>query len=645
MCGVVGLYDSRGQRPIDAGLLRRMNDSLAHRGPDGDGIHIAPGIGLGHRRLAIIDVACGQQPLFNEDGTVAVVFNGEIYNFQDMVGELKAAGHIFRTHSDTEVIVHGWEEWGEDCLLRFRGMFAFALWDAKRETLFLARDRLGKKPLYYAFLNDGLLLFGSELKALLVHPDLPRKLDPQAVEEYFAYGYVPDPRTIYQNVHKLPPAHSLTLRRGVTPPAPKPYWNLSFQPQAHADIAAAERELIERLREAVRLRLISEVPLGAFLSGGVDSSGVVALMAGVSAEPVNTFAISFAAKGFDESRFAADIAGRYHTNHRSKQVDPEAFDLLDRLATMYDEPFGDSSALPTYQVCAMAREGVTVALSGDGGDELFAGYRRYRWQVAEERLRRLLPRPLRAPLFGALGRLYPKLDWAPRALRAKTTLQELALDSAAAFFSSVSVMNDGMRAGLYSAGFKRSLAGYHAGEVLAGHMRAADSDDPLAQAQYADIKTWLPGDILTKVDRASMAASLEVRVPMLDQEFVEWSAGLPAAWKLHGGEGKHLLKRALEPFVPRDILYRPKQGFSLPLAAWFRGPLRARVRDGLTGAIMGDSGLFDMDFIGNLVEQHQSGRRDHAPTLWSLLAFEAFLRQVHEGSARSMEMPVRAAGG
>ena len=635
MCGIAGIFDFRGRGGVDRDLLRRMTEIIAHRGPDGDGFHYAPGIGLGHRRLAIVDLVTGDQPQFNEDGKVCVVFNGEIYNFQPLMAELAALGHIFRTRSDTEVIVHAWEQWGEDCLDRFNGMFAFALWDARREALFLARDRLGEKPLYYSILRDGRLLFASELKSLTLSPDLDRRLDPQAIEEFFAYGYIPDPRSIYRGVKKLAPAHSLLVRRGETPPEPRCYWDVRFADGTSISREEAKEELVARLRESVRMRMIADVPLGAFLSGGVDSSGVVAMMAGLQTEPVSTFSIAFGTKGWDESAYAAEIARRYRTDHHVREVDPNSFDLLDRLATIYDEPFGDSSAIPTFRVCAMARENATVALSGDGGDEVFAGYRRYRWHCFEEQIRRVVPASLRRPLFGTIGALYPKLDWAPRPLRAKATLLELARETVEAYFSSVSICGTGLRRRLFSPTLTRELQGYDSVEVLRSHMRRCSSEDPLSQVQYADFKTYLPGDILTKVDRASMASSLEVRVPLLDHTLVEWAAGLPSHFKLHGHEGKHVFKAALEPHVSDEILYRPKQGFAVPLAAWFRRPLRRRLRDTLLGPVLRDSGLFDTGTISTLLDQHKSGERDHSAALWTLSMMESFLRQVEGGGGRS----------
>jgi asparagine synthase (glutamine-hydrolysing) len=633
VCGISGIFDARGRRAIDRALVERMNSSLHHRGPDAGGVHLEPGVALAHRRLSIIDLSTGQQPLYNEDGSVGVVFNGEIYNFQGLVKELADAGHRFRTRSDTEIIVHGWEQWGASCVTRFRGMFAFALWDRNRETLFLARDRLGVKPLYYAQLPDGHWIFGSELKALLVHPGLSRVIDPLAVEDYFAYGYVPEPRTIFKGVFKLPPACTLSLKRGSPGAAPVEYWDAPFKVGAVPSEEEAREELIVRLRESVKLRLISEVPLGAFLSGGVDSSGVVAMMAGLSSDPVVTCSISFGDPAYNESAYARTVADRYRTQHHVEQVDPDDFSLVDRLATLYDEPYADSSAIPTYRVCELARKTVTVALSGDGGDENFGGYRRYRWHMNEERVRSLLPLGLRRPLFGLAGWLYPKADWAPRVLRAKSTLQALARGSVEAYFHSVSQLHDGMRRRLFSERFRGELQGYAAVEVLKRHAARAPSDHPLSLIQYLDLKTYLVGDINTKVDRASMAHSLEVREPLMDHPLVEWLSSLPPEFKLHGGEGKRLLKKALEPYLPPEILYRPKMGFAVPLAKWFRGPLREPVRKAVLGPVLADTGWFNEAYLLRLVEEHQSGVSDFSTPLWALLMFESFLRNVMDARA------------
>jgi len=632
MCGICGIFHTREPAPVDRGILEGMNESQHHRGPDEGGIHLEDGVGLGHRRLSIIDLSSGQQPMYTPDNRVVVVYNGEIYNFQELVAELSAMGFVFRTHCDTEVILHGWRAWGEDCVTRFRGMFAFALWDRDRQCLFLARDRLGIKPLYYAPLPDGQVLFGSELKSLMAHPALPRAMEPRAVEDYFAYGYVPEPRTIFQHALKLPPGHTLTLGRGQPVPAPRAYWDAPFRPLGAITEADACVELVARLKEAVRIRLVAEVPLGAFLSGGVDSSSVVAMMAQLNDDPVKTCSIGFNDPRFNEAAFASQVAERYRTDHHLQQVDPDDFALLDKLAELYDEPYADSSALPTYRVCELARRSVTVALSGDGGDENLAGYRRYRWHAYEERVRSLVPQGLRRPLFGTLGSLYPKADWAPKVLRAKSTLEALARDPVEGYFHSVSIMGDDLRRRLFSHQFRASLQGYEAVEVLREHARRAPDPRPLPLVQYLDLKTYLPGDILTKVDRASMAHALEVRVPILDHQLVEWMSGLPLDYKLRGREGKYLLKKAMEPHLPHDILYRPKMGFSIPLASWFRGPLKTRLRDSVLGAEMADTGLFDMAFLTRLVDQHQSGIRDFSAPLWSLLMFQAFYRRAgHPG--------------
>ncbi|MCY7316790.1 MAG: amidotransferase 1, exosortase A system-associated [Rubrivivax sp.] len=636
MCGITGIFDPRQARAIDRPALARMNDAQFHRGPDEGSLHVEPGLGFGHRRLSIIDVATGQQPLFNEDGTVAIVFNGEIYNYQDLMPELQALGHVFRTKSDTECIVHAWEAWGVDCVKRLRGMFAFALWDRNRQQLFMARDRLGVKPMFYGTLDDGLVLFGSELKSLLAYSSggsaLRRDIDPLAVEEYFALGYVAEPRTIFGQAKKLPPGHTLLWRRGEPEPAPQPFWDVRFTLDNPIGLDDACAELHARLSESVKLRLISEVPLGAFLSGGVDSSAVVAVMAGLQNTPVRTCSIGFDDPQFNESAFAQTVADRYRTDHHLETVGSDDFGLIDTLAHLYDEPYADSSAIPTYRVCQLARRRVTVALSGDGGDETFGGYRRYRMHLMEERLRSSLPAALRRPLFGMLGRVYPKADWAPRVLRAKTTFEGMARDSVEAYFHSVSILRGPLRSSLYSASFKRALGGYDAQQVFQRHAANAGTDDPLALIQYLDLKTYLVGDINTKVDRASMAHSLEVREPLMDHPLVEWLATLPSSLKVRGNEGKFLLKKAMEPALPHDILYRPKMGFAVPLARWFRGPLRQRVQDAVLGERLSSTGYFEPRALQQLVDAHLNGSRDHSAPLWTLVMFEAFLRNSIDGS-------------
>ncbi len=641
MCGITGLFDTRGARNFERATLQRMNEAQHHRGPDGGDLHLEPGVGLGHRRLSIIDLATGQQPLFNEDGSVVIVFNGEIYNYQELVPELQALGHVFRTHSDTEVIVHAWESWGPACVQRLRGMFAFALWDRNQQTFFMARDRLGVKPMHYALLDDGTLVFGSELKTLLAHGGLRRDIDPLAVEEYFALGYVAEPRCIFRQARKLPAGHMLLLRRGQPVAEPQQYWDLRFTLDRRIGLQDACAELDARLHESVRLRMIADVPLGAFLSGGVDSSAVVAHMAELSQGPVNTCSMAFADPAFNEAEFARMVAGRYRTNHFVDMVDSDDFGLVDTLAAMYDEPYADSSAVPTYRVCQLARTHVKVALSGDGGDEAFGGYRRYRMHLMEERMRSALPLSLRRPLFGTLGRLYPKADWAPQVLRAKTTFQGMARSSVQAYFHSVAQLRQPLRDELFSPALKRELGGYTAQEVFERHARRAGTDDALALIQYIDLKTWLIDDINAKVDRASMKHGLEVREPLMDHELVEWAATLPSSLKISAGEGKHVFKKALEPRLPHDVLYRPKMGFSVPLARWFRGPLRRRLRESLLGGAMADTGWFDVRLMGRLVEQHESGVHDHSRALWTLLMFDAFLRNV-AGAGSAPAAPAQA---
>ncbi|MGN6514341.1 MAG: XrtA/PEP-CTERM system amidotransferase [Rhizomicrobium sp.] len=643
MCGIAGVFDLVGQNKIDQSLLLRMANAIAHRGPDGEGVHLEPGLGLGHRRLAIIDVGGGQQPMFSPDGAVALVYNGEIYNYRELISELSALGCVFRTHCDTEVIVHAWERWGPDCVKRFRGMFAFALHDRRRGCLFLARDRLGKKPLYYTVVEGRYFLFASELKALLVHPLVERKLDTVAVDNYFAFGYVPDPRTIYAGIKKLPPAHTLLVRRGAPVGEPDRYWRMNFAFREISQADAAE-EIIAKLRESSRIRLMSEVPLGAFLSGGVDSSGVVAMMAGEMDAPVKTFAIGLGDEGADERDHARRVAERYHTEHREEQVSIDPLDNYRTQAAIFDEPFADSSCIPTYRVSQLARRHVTVALSGDAGDEIFGGYRRYRMFAEAEKWRERLPEGFRRNVFGVLGSFYPKLDWAPQWARGKNTFQELASESAFGYYRTLCRIHDGPRHALYAAGMRAAISGHDPSSLIKDAMDEADTGDALARAQYADFKTYLPGDILTKVDRCSMATSLEVRVPMLDHEFVEMAARFPRSLCLEGGEGKSILKRALEPYVPKENLYRKKQGFGTSLAPYFRGAGTAAVRKALLGEAMMDCGLFAREPIAAMIDAHETGLHDHSRALWTLLMFEGFLSQVHYAGSVASSAPALMVG-
>ena len=622
MCGIAGLFYPATHKPVDPARIRAMTDVQAHRGPDGSGIWTAPGVGFGHRRLSIIDLGGGAQPMLSADEAIAVTYNGEIYNFREVRAALEAKGAVFRTDSDTEVLVHGWTAWGPAMVERLDGMFAFAVHDARRQSLFLARDRLGVKPLHYVELSDGAFAFASELKGLLAHPLLRRVPDLHAVEDFMALGYVPDDACLVAGVRKLPAGHTLLIDRGKPVPQPTRYWDVDFSTRARGSARALEEELLDRLRAAVRSRLVADVPLGAFLSGGVDSSAVVALMAEASNRAVKTCTIGFDEADHDERAYADQVAQRFATDHRTRVVAADDFALIDRLVSAFDEPFADASALATYRVCELARETVTVSLSGDGADEAFAGYRRYKFHAAEERVRGLVPASWRQSLFGTLGDLYPKADWAPRPLRAKTTLVALAGDGAQAYATAVGVTTPRLRGRLYSETARHMLGGYRAEQRYIATMRDAPARDPLDRAQYADLKHWLPGDILTKTDRTSMAVGLEAREPLLDHRLVEFAATLPASMRLHGGQGKWLMKRALRPYLPRDVLYRPKMGFVTPISAWFRGALADNAAGLARSRTLAATGWFDMAAIATIADDHRFARADHGRTLWQLTMLE-----------------------
>ena len=629
MCGITGLYHVDPRTPASASCVERMADTLRHRGPDDGTVHVDGPVGLGFRRLAIIDVAGGAQPIFNEDRSKAVIFNGEIYNFRPLTERLKQLGHRFQTHSDSETIIHAYEEYGPDCVRHLRGMFAFAVWDAVRQELFLARDRVGIKPLYYRW-DGSTFSFASEIKALLADPAVPREIDPLALDDYLTYLYVPAPRTIFRGIRKLLPGHTLTVTR-TGPGEPREYWDLRFQPEAGLGEEEAARVLYEKLRESVSIHLESEVPLGAFLSGGIDSSAVVGIMAELMDRPVNTASIGFRDEAFDELPYARAMARRFHANPYEKTVEAKAADILDRLAWHYDEPFADSSMVPTYYVSEVARERVTVCLSGDGGDENFAGYRRYRLDVLENRFRSVVPPFVRRPVFGALGAAYPKLDWMPRMFRAKTTFQNLALDSERGYFHTVSWLSPEKKRRLYREPLRRAVADYDSFAVLESYFQKTDGWDPLSRIQYVDIKTFLVDDILTKVDRASMAHSLEVRVPLLDHEVMEFAASLPSSYKLRGSTQKYILKKAVRTLVGDETLNRTKMGFSVPLARWLRGELRPLFEERMFAkdAFVGD--LFDVGAIRAWWDRHQSGASDFSPELWALLVLESWGRRFLRG--------------
>lgn len=628
MCGIAGIFHLDTAKPVDPDRVRRMTDAIAHRGPDGSGVWTGPGVGLGHRRLSIIDLAGGAQPMMSADNALTVTFNGEIYNFQSLRRELQNAGYVFQTDSDTEVILHGWRHWGEDCVQHFDGMFAFALYDARTRQLFMARDRLGVKPLYYAQIPDGSIIFGSELKALLAHPALRREADIMAVDEYMAFGYIADHACIVRGVKKLPAGHVLCLQTGKSLSEPQRYWDVDFSNRSRDKQSVLEEELRHLLREAVGSRMIADVPLGAFLSGGVDSSTVVAIMAEKSRNPVQTCSIGFDVSALDESNYAAQIAKRFLTDHHSRTVGADDFNLIDTLVYHFDEPFADASALPTYRLCQLAREHVHVALSGDGADEALAGYRRHRFHRNEERVRGLLPQAMRGSILGGLGLIYPKADWAPRPLRAKSTLLSLSRSGEAGYAESVGINPPALRHRLYSDHAKRELDGYQAEQKFQDIMENAPARSGLDRAQYADLKHWLPGDILTKTDRMSMAVGLEAREPMLDHRLVEFAARLPESMRIRGGQGKYILKHAMEGILPKDILYRPKMGFVTPIAHWLRGPLADTARALSTQPMLAQMQWFDSKAISKVADDHIVGRSDHGRLLWQLICLEKSITQV-----------------
>jgi asparagine synthase (glutamine-hydrolysing) len=625
MCGIAGIFHCGTPKPVDPARVSRMCDAIAHRGPDGQGVWTAPGVALGHRRLSIIDLAGSPQPMPAADGRAMLVYNGEIYNFRELRRELETLGARFRTQGDSEVILAAWQQWGPDCLSHLHGMFAFAIYDLARRELFLARDRLGVKPLFTAMLSDGSLAFGSELKALLAHPLLRREIDPLAIDDYLAWGYVPDHRSIIAGVEKLPAGHYRLLRHDAPPAAPVRWWDVSFAERRRDKAADLEAELLFHLREAVSSRMVADVPLGAFLSGGVDSSSVVALMAESSRDPVRTCSIGFDQASLDETSYARQIAERFRTEHRERTVAQDDFGEIDRLARMFDEPFADASALPTWRVCQLARETVTVALSGDGADEAFAGYRRQRFHAGEERVRSIFPASLRKRVFGTLGSIWPKADWAPQSLRAKTTFQSLASSGEEGYARALGVTTPEARALLYSNAFKRQISDYRAEDALVALMQNAPARSGLDRAQYADLKFWLPGDILTKVDRTSMAVSLEAREPLLDHRLIEFAGTLPESLRIRRGQGKWLLKHAMERYLPHEVLYRPKQGFVTPIAHWLRGPLASEARAIARSAPLARTGWFDSNRISTMAEAHISGRSDHSRLLWQLMMLDKSL--------------------
>jgi asparagine synthase (glutamine-hydrolysing) len=638
MCGIAGIVSAEADERIDAATIRRMCDAIVHRGPDDEGVFVKGNTGLGMRRLSIIDLSGGHQPIFNEDQTVWVVYNGEIYNFPELRKELVSKGHRFYTQSDTEVIVHLYEDMGADCVQKLRGMFAFALWDQRHRRLLLVRDRLGKKPLHYAHVN-GRLLFGSEIKSLLaVAPELA-ETNSQALLQYFYFGYIPDPQTAFLPIQKLPPGHLLEFERGKV--RVRPYWDL---PRYGTHSPRSEQECLEelehRLAEAVRIRLISDVPLGALLSGGTDSSTVVALMARASSAPVKTFSIGFRQADFNEAPFAKLVAQRFGTEHHELILEPNVVETVESITRCLDEPFGDSSMLPTYYVSCLARQHVTVALSGDGGDEMFAGYERYRIHLHDRSYQWI---PQWARRFYR-EQVHPRL---PYQVPGRNLAYSISLPWQERYAEGISLQSFQREMSLLSGDFVTASEPL---QLIREYLDKAPSDDTLGRVLYLDTKTYLPGDILTKVDRMSMLTSLEVRVPMLDHVFLEWVTGLSTEWKMRKGDQKYILRKLAEKVgVPKEVLYRRKQGFALPLVHWIRHELKDMILTVLLDASTLQRGYFNPKGVRQLLEEHFRGRRDHSPRIWRLLMFELwhrnFLGQIRTTDPRYLDGTVSARGG
>ncbi len=618
MCGIAGVFYADAARPPETQHLKAMGDSIAHRGPDAEGFWQEPGIGLVHRRLSIIDLTGGDQPIGNEDGSIQVVFNGEIYNFLELRAGLEARGHRFRTRSDTEVLVHLYEEEGDRLTERLRGMFTFALWDRTQRRLVLARDRLGIKPLYI-YRDAEKLLFGSELKAILAYPGVPREMDIAALEGYLAFGMVTGVQSIFKRIEKLSPAHVLAVKAEKLDQASRCYWQLRFEPDERRSPEEWQEAVRAKVAEAVRLHLIADVPVGAFLSGGLDSSVVVASCAGKTQGPLQTFAMGFHEEAFSELPYARQIAQRFGTQHVEEIVTPDAVALLEELTRYYDEPFADASAIPTFLVSRLASRSVKVVLSGDGGDEAFGGYARYAHDVKEAALRRRLPGWLRQLVLRPLAGVWPKADWLPRPLRAKTVLTNLALDAAAAYANTLATCRRPLRRQLLAADLVAELNGSDPEQLVRDSHAAAPAEDALGGMLAADVATVLPDDFLVKVDRASMANGLEVRPPLLDHELLELAARIPSQWKIYKGETKWVLKQAYRQDLPDTILGRRKHGFDIPIDAWLRGPLRDMFESAVLTPQTPVSTLVDQATVRRIYRAHLAGTSRQGQVLWSLL--------------------------
>lgn len=620
MCGIAGIYNFNKDERVDQRVLKRMGDVMTHRGPDGEGIHIDDRLGIVHRRLSIIDVEGGAQPIFNEDNTVAIVFNGEIYNYMELRTNLEKKGHRFRTNTDTESIIHLYEEIGVDCVNTLRGMFAFALWDKRKNTLFLARDRIGIKPLYYS-IQKGSLIFASEIKAILQNPGSQIEIDPDAINDYFSFLFVPAPKTIYKGIYKLKPGYRIVCTPGSC--SVDEYWDIIYNSQL-MNLSEGEyvEQTLELLKEVIRIHLVSDVPLGAFMSGGIDSSSIVALMQQIMNEPVKTCTVGFNENPFNEALYARYTANFLNTDHHEYFVKPDAIDILQKLVWHLDEPFADASAIPTYYVCRMARENVTVALSGDGGDEIFAGYTSYTRGMTEDRLRKL-------PSLVRKAICKPALLVMPSSMKGRTFLTNLITSGQRAHINKWSYFNESMKQSIFSNDLKNSLSSLDSFSTLEPFFNNHPELDLLAQCQYVDIKTYLVDDILTKVDKMSMANSLEVRVPFLDHVFVEYVLNIPSNMKLRGKVTKYLLKRCMARLLPETVLNYGKKGFLAPVGTWFRKDIKDFAENVLFDPKTRSRGYFNYDYIEKLWNEHLRFNRlniDISLHLWILLIFEIWHR-------------------
>ena len=627
MCGIVGFFYNDHNMVVDENMIQKMCRVIKHRGPDHTGIWCKGHAGLGMTRLSIIDRAGGFQPIHNEDKSMWIVFNGEIYNFLKLKQELQAKGHFFYTSSDTEVILHLYEEFGDDCVHRLRGMFAFAIWDTKVQKLFVARDRLGIKPLHY-FFDGNRLIFGSEIKSILQVPSVTQGVDYQSLVNYFFYGYTPDPDSMFKGIRKLPPGHILVWQNGKL--KVEQYWDVEYR----VDVVEPEEFYIERslelMREAVRIRLMSEVPLGAFLSGGVDSSLVVALMAQEMTTPVKTFSIGFEDQSYDELQYARMVAKKYGTDHHEEIVRPDAGEVILDLVHQFDEPFADSSAIPTYYVSKMTKKWVTVSLSGDGGDEVFGGYSRY-LESRVTQLSRLIPGVIKSSLFKRLG------DLMPYGFPGKNTLHYLSLSEDQQLILKYTGPVLHLRDKVFTSDFQEKVATINPSFCFQQYLDVVRGKTRLAKLEYLDTKTYLPGDILTKVDRTSMLVSLEARVPLLDHHLVEFAATIPDEYKVRNGQTKYLLKKIAERFLPPEVIYRPKQGFAVPLSGWILYEWKDMTMELLLGDRARGRGIFQKQFLQKIIEEHLGGRRDHAGTIWTLMVLELWFREHIDTSSTGIE--------